>query len=403
MICPRCTMTNRQGAIYCRRCGQLLASTCPRCHADVLSDADFRDQCGLGLTPNAQFIWSSGQPAQAREADEPVGVAAPHEQPAAITPKPLPAAKRPRQTSEPAEPGLAQYLQQFIPKELISKLEVARASGGMVGERRVVTMLFCDVKGSTAAAESLDPEEWSEIINPSFEYMIRPVYKFEGTVARLMGDGILAFFGAPIAHEDDPQRAVRAGLEIANGFAPYREQVQASWGINLNVRVGINTGLVLVGEVGSDLQMEYTALGDAINLAARMEQTAQQGTVQIAENTYRRVANLFEFEDLGLVEIKGKDEPIHTYRPLWSKAQRIRVRGAAELQAPLIGRGSEWSALSTAADAAARGVGQIVFLIGEAGLGKSRLIQELQKREGPAEPRCEWYETTSLSYETSQP
>ena len=176
----------------------------------------------------------------------------------------------------------------------------------MVGERRVVTMLFCDVKGSTAAAEVLDPEEWTDIINGAFEHMIKPVYKYEGIVARLMGDAILAFFGAPIAHEDDPQRAVLTGLEIVALFKAYQEQTLERYGIGITVRVGINTGLVVVGAVGSDLRMEYTAMGDAINLAARMEQTAEPGTVQIAEPTYRLVKPLFDFAELGGVEVKGK-------------------------------------------------------------------------------------------------
>ena len=144
----------------------------------------------------------------------------------------------------------------------------------MQGERRIVTMLFCDVAGSTAAAGKLDPKEWAEVMNGAFEHLIAPVYQYEGTLARLMGDAILAFFGAPVAHEDDPQRAVMAGLDILDGIQPYKEEVRARWGLDFEVRVGINTGLVVVGEVGSDLRMEYTALGDAINVAARMEQTA---------------------------------------------------------------------------------------------------------------------------------
>jgi len=126
----------------------------------------------------------------------------------------------------------------------------------MVGERRVVTMLFCDVKGSTSAAEQMDPEEWGEIINGAFEFMIRPVYRYEGMVARLMGDAILAFFGAPIAHEDDPQRAILAGLDILTEIQPYRAQIQERYGLDFDVRIGINTGLVVVGAVGSDLRME---------------------------------------------------------------------------------------------------------------------------------------------------
>ena len=150
-------------------------------------------------------------------------------------------------------------MQQYIPQELLAKLETARASGGIQGERRIVTMLFCDVQGSTAAAEKLDPEEWAEIINGAFEHLIEPVYRYEGTLARLMGDAILAFFGAPIGHEDDPQRAVMAGLDIVRSIAPYREEVRNRWGLDFNVRVGINTGLVVVGEVGSDLRVEYRA------------------------------------------------------------------------------------------------------------------------------------------------
>ncbi len=152
----------------------------------------------------------------------------------------------------------------------------------MPGDRRVATMLFCDVAGSTAAADRLDLEEWAETINGVFEYLTGPVYRYEGTLARLMGDAVLAFFGAPIAHDDDPQRAVLAGLDMVQGIRLYREEVKRKWRLDFQVRVGINTGLVVVGEVGSDLRVEYTAMGDAINLAARMEQTAQPDTVQIA-------------------------------------------------------------------------------------------------------------------------
>jgi len=170
-----------------------------------------------------------------------------------------------------------QSLDKFIPRELMTKFEAARAQDMMVGERRVITMLFCDVKGSTAAAEKVDPETWTDIMNGIFEFMIRPIYKYEGTIPRLMGDAILAFFGAPIAHEDDPQRAVLASLEIQEGIKAYAEEIRIKHGLEFALRVGINTGLVVVGAIGSDLRMEYTAIGDAINLAARMEQTAIPG------------------------------------------------------------------------------------------------------------------------------
>ena len=150
-------------------------------------------------------------------------------------------------------------------------------------------------------------------MNGAFERMIRPIYRYEGLVPRLMGDAILAFFGAPITHEDDPQRAVLAGLEIQAGVKSYAEEIRLKHGLEFGLRVGINTGLVVVGEIGSDLLMEYTAIGDAINLAARMEQTAAVGTIQISEDTYKLVTPFFDIESLGEVEVEGKAVPIKTY------------------------------------------------------------------------------------------
>jgi class 3 adenylate cyclase len=156
-------------------------------------------------------------------------------------------------------------------------------SATLVGERRVVTILFCDIKGSTLMSEGLDPEEWAEAANQAFQELIEPVYRYGGMVARLMGDAILAFFGAPKAHEDDPQRAVLAGLDIISRTDDFNRKFEQITGLKFEVRVGINTGLVVVGNIGSDLRAEYTAMGDAVNLAARMEQTAQPGSVQISE------------------------------------------------------------------------------------------------------------------------
>jgi class 3 adenylate cyclase/tetratricopeptide (TPR) repeat protein len=272
----------------------------------------------------------------------------------------------------------------------------------MVGERRVVTILFCDVKGSTAAAEQLDPEDWTEIMNGAFEHMIAPVYQYEGTVARMMGDSVLAFFGAPVAHEDDPQRAVLAGLGILDGMGGYRDQIMRAWGLDFDVRVGINTGLVVVGAVGSDLRMEYTAMGDAINLAARMEQTAAPGTVQISQDTYERVATLFECESLGEVQVKGKSEPVRAYRVLGRATTPFRRRGVEGLAAPLVGRAAERRALDQAVSGLEKGLGGIVFLVGEAGLGKSRMIGET-RLSAPKASSMAWFETLSLSYETHRP
>ena len=298
-------------------------------------------------------------------------------------------------------PVSAPDLDRFLPRELADKLEAARTSGTMVGERRVLTILFCDIQGSTAAAEKLDPEEWTEIINGAFEYMIKPVYKYEGTVARLMGDAILAFFGAPIAHEDDPQRAVLSGLEIVAGFKTYQEQTLARYGFSISARVGINTGLVVVGAVGSDLRMEYTAMGDAVNLAARMEQTAEPNTVQIADQTYQLIEPLFDLQALGAVEVKGKAEPVLAHRVIGRKAIQKNLRGIEGMRAPLIGRDRELNTLKEILDRSQQGLGHIVCLTGEAGLGKSRLIEEAHDYWQAAGYSGRWQAVSSYSYETN--
>ncbi|NJC96052.1 MAG: tetratricopeptide repeat protein [Anaerolineae bacterium] len=288
-------------------------------------------------------------------------------------------------------------MDRYLPQELVAKLESARARNEMVGERRIVTMLFCDVKGSTAAAEKVDPEIWTDIMNGVFEYMIRPIYKYEGFVPRLMGDAILAFFGAPITHEDDPQRAVLAGLEIQEGIKPYADEIRLKHGLEFGLRVGINTGLVVVGEIGSDLRMEYTALGDAINLAARMEQTAQVGTIQISEETYKLIAPFFEVESLGGVEVKGKTEPVQTYRVLGVKSTPGQLRGLDGLSSPLVGRDAQLSSLKVWLRDLAGGTGSVVAVVGEAGLGKSTLIAELKKSNA----NFAWLRGDSLSYTRS--
>ncbi len=396
MKCPSCGSQNAEANNFCTNCGTLLVPYCPRCQFGLEKEANFCGNCGLGLTPRAAFLWPHGweTPVPARREPPAPGRTYPGEEPSLEPPATIERA--------PATPTTPSLLEQYVPKELMSKLDAARARGEMVGERRIVTMLFCDVKGSTAAAEQLDPEEWTEIINGVFEYMIKPVYKYEGTVARLMGDGILAFFGAPIAHEDDPQRGVLAGLDIVNGMKPYREKIRGQWDIDLDVRVGINTGLVVVGAVGSDLRMEYSAMGDAINLAARMEQTAEPGTVQIAHDTYRLVGPLFEVEELGGIQVKGKEEPVPAYRVLRRKKIRGSLRGIEGLEAEMVGRSQEMANLQSVFSDLERGVGRIVCLMGGAGLGKSRLIQELKNSNGRA-GAVTWVETASLSYESVYP
>jgi len=290
-------------------------------------------------------------------------------------------------------------LDRYLPQELVTKLEAARSRNSMVGERRVITMLFCDVKGSTAAAEQVDPEIWTDIMNGVFECMIRPVYKYEGFVPRLMGDAILAFFGAPIAHEDDPQRAVLAALEIQEGIKPYIDEIHLKHGLEFGLRVGINTGLVVVGEIGSNLRMEYTAIGDAINLAARMEQTAQVGTIQISEETYKLITPFFEVQPLGEIEVKGKSTPIKTYRVLEVKSAPGHLRGLEGFSSLFVGREPQLDLLDARLEELRIGRGSVVAVIGEAGLGKSTLIGEVKKSHKDLSPI--WLRGDSLSYTRS--
>jgi class 3 adenylate cyclase len=272
----------------------------------------------------------------------------------------------------------------------------------VTGERRVITTLFFDVKGSTAMAEKLDPEEVMEIMNGAFEVLSEPVYHYEGTLARLMGDALLCFFGAPITHEDDPARACRCALDVLAAARQYAKRLEMERGIpDFNVRVGINTGLVVVGEVGADLRVEYTAMGDAVNLAARMESAAEPGTILITEYTHRLIHNAFDTESLGSMEIKGRSESVRVYRVLRARRDTGTARGIEGLHSALIGREAELGQLETALTELAEGQGSAAAVIGEAGLGKSRLVREA-RRSSPegvvwVEGRCLPY-TTRMSY-----
>lgn len=369
MNCPVCQTENPEGAKFCFNCGAATSVDCPN--------------CGTQLPANARFCFNCGHQ-----------LAAP--------------------ASEPESGhGAGSLFRQYMPQELAAKLEEARASQAMAGERRIVTILFCDVAGSTALAEQFDPEEWAGIMNEAFQYLIEPVYRYEGTVARLMGDAILAFFGAPIAHEDDAQRAVLAGLEIVRGIQDFRTRLKTQHKVDFNVRIGVNTGLVVVGAVGSDLQMEYTAMGDAVNLAARMEQTAAPGVVQIAESTYRLVASLFEVEPVAEIEVKGKSESVQAYRVIRERPGAVLKRGIEGLWSPLVGREEHIQTLMDRFESLLEGHGHIVSVVGEAGIGKSRLLAEYQElilrrpreEENPLSTQAAplWLEGRSFSYETSTP
>jgi ABC-type oligopeptide transport system substrate-binding subunit/class 3 adenylate cyclase len=281
-----------------------------------------------------------------------------------------------------AEPAVADAvglrLQRLVPKEFAERLLATR--GQVQRERRMVTILFSDVKGSTAMAEELDPEDVMEVMDGAFDVLIEPIYRYEGTLARLMGDAILAFFGAPIAHEDDPERTCRAALEIVEGAREYAERLARERGIEgFNVRVGINTGLVVVGEVGSDLRVEYTAMGDAINLAARMEQNAPPGGTLITHDTYRHVRGVFDVQPQEPLRVKGRREPVRTYLVQRAKPRAFRkgMRGVEGIETRMIGRDAELSHLQDAFYTAMEDSElQMATVVGDAGVGKSRLLHE---------------------------
>jgi class 3 adenylate cyclase/tetratricopeptide (TPR) repeat protein len=368
MNCPNCKTKNPEGAKFCFNCGETLTISCANCGTQLPMDAKFCFNCGHAVAQSEALIASQDV-----------------------------------QESQ---------LRQNMSREFAAKLEAARSARSMEGERRIVTILFCDVSGSTSLAERLDPEEWTAIMNEAFQYLTKAVFKYEGTVARLMGDAILAFFGAPISHEDDPRRAILAGLEIIENIGPFQKDIQQRFGLKFEVRVGINTGLVVVGQVGSDLMVEYTAMGDTVNLASRMEQTARPGTVQIAADTYKLVSGLFDFEPLGPIKVKGRSKAVAAYRVLREKPGAKPMRGISGLSSPLVGRDEQMVVLRSRYADLLQGKGQIISLIGEAGLGKSRMLaefhDEILEREGEEWEIQQvfhplWLEGRSFSYETTTP
>jgi len=335
MRCAKCNTENRDGAAFCVDCGAKLVLACPECGAELPLSAKFCDKCGTEVQP-------PGEPSAA------------------------------------APDAVAERLQRLVPKEFAERLLATR--GQVEAERRMVTILFSDVKGSTAMAENLDPEDVMEIMNGAFDVLIEPVYRYEGTLARLMGDAILAFFGAPIAHEDDPERACRAALEIIEGAGRYAAKLEDERGIQgFNVRVGINTGLVVVGEVGSDLRVEYTAMGDAINLAARMEQNAPSGGILITHDTYRHVRGVFDVQHLDPLTVKGRAQPVQTYIVQRAKPRAFRkpMRGVEGIETRMVGREAELITLQNAyRDAVEDAETHVVTIVGDAGVGKTRLLDE---------------------------
>jgi len=264
-----------------------------------------------------------------------------------------------------------------VPRHIADRILSSRSS--LEGERKQVTVLFADVAGFTPLSERLDPEEVRDLLRPAIDIMASEIHAYEGTIAQFTGDGLMALFGAPLAHEDAPHRAIYAALAMQRRLAAYAEELQPK-GIELSIRVGINTGLVIVGRIGDDLSMEYTALGDTVNLASRMESSAKPGTVQIAESTHRLTQGYFDFSDLGEIEVKGREQPIHTYRVLGGLPTRSRI--SASLSRGLstfVGRERELDNLVRFYQHVKDGSGQVVGMVGEPGVGKSRLLLQLRE------------------------
>ena len=249
------------------------------------------------------------------------------------------------------------------------------------GERKLLTVLFADVKGSTSIGENLDPEELRSIIEKAYEISMNEIHRFEGTVNQFLGDGFMALFGAPIAHEDHAIRAIHSALAIQRAMAGYSEELKKNRDIDFKMRIGINTGTVVVGNIGDDLKMHYTALGDTVNLASRMEQIAEPGNIMVAEDTYKIAKDQFKFKPLGALDIKGKKKPVSAYEVIEPKEEeKTRLEISKEHGfTKFIGREREIEVLRDSFARVKEGLGQVVTIIGDAGIGKSRLLYEFRK------------------------
>ena len=264
-------------------------------------------------------------------------------------------------------------------------------------EHRLVTILFADVVGSTALTAAFEAETARLVFSRCLRAMSQVIEEFGGTVARLMGDGLLAFFGAPVAHEDDPERASYAAIEIHRAITAYGQEL----GIPLQVRIGINTGQVVMGAVGGESISEYTAMGQPVNLAARLQASAAPGTTLIGEGTSRLIQHQFEIESLDPLSLKGFDSPVDAYQLIKPSQRTGAGRGIPGLATPLIGRKHEYEALSTLVEELQTGRGAIAALVGEPGIGKSRLLADV--RAANQDKPVIWAEGHAASHTSDQP
>lgn len=329
MQCPRCQHANPAQARFCGQCGTRLEETCPACQAANPPANRFCHQCGAALAP------------------------------------------------PPAAPRFAEPLA-YTPRHLVEKILASRST--LEGERKEVTVLFADLKGSMELLADRDPEEARRLLDPVLERMMEAVHRYEGTVNQVMGDGIMALFGAPLAHEDHAVRACYAALRMQEQVARYGEEVRRATGVPLAIRVGLNSGGVVVRAIGGDLRMDYSAVGQTTHLAARMEQAAVPGSTLLTAATLRLAEGLVRVRALGPIAVKGLPDAVEAYElvgagPVRSRLQAAAARGLSRL----VGREGELAELHQALARAAAGHGQVVAVVGEAGVGKSRLVWEFTR------------------------
>jgi class 3 adenylate cyclase len=335
ITCPKCQFENREGAKFCKECGAKLELACPKCDALITPDSKFCDECGYDLSK--------------------------------------PAIAPPANYSEP---------QSYTPRFLADKILTTRSS--IEGERKLVTVLFADLANYTSIAERIDPEEIHQMMDGCFKILMDEIHRYEGTVNQFTGDGVMALFGAPLAHEDHAQRACTAALSIQKAIGEYGEKIKQKTGVEFRMRIGLNSGSVIVGSIGDDLRMDYTAVGDTTNLAARIQQNTNPGEVWVSQETRNIIQDYFEDKPVGEIQLKGKSRPQPTYRVIAKRPgvrtrfEAVLVRGITEF----VGRGPEMEFLQAAFKKAKSGDAQIVDVVGEAGVGKSRLVYEFRETLG---------------------
>jgi len=331
MKCPKCRHENEEGAKFCEECAAPLGRTCV--------------ECGRPLSPTAKFCPGCAHPA-------------------ALSPD------APATTARHSSP------ESYTPKHLAEKILTSKAA--LEGERKQVTVLFADLKGSMELLAGRDPEDARKLVDPVLTLMMDAVHHYEGTVNQVMGDGIMALFGAPLAHEDHAVRACYAALRMQEVVRSHSHELRRAQGVEVQIRVGINSGEVVVRSIGSDLRMDYTAVGQTTHLAARMEQLAAPGSSRLTAGTLQLVEGLVQVAPLGPVPIKGLGASVEVYELVGASAARTRFEVAARHGLTrFVGRSTELKQLGDALDQASLGRGQVVAVVGEPGVGKSRLLWEL--------------------------